>query len=142
MNKDLRSGLLLVGTLAMIGAVAVTAWRVAYAPQTSVVATPVTSDPIMVDALPAPAELPTPDDMAIEPTPAPDACFVGGCSNQVCTDDPDIMTTCEWQEAYACYAQATCERQSSGECGWTETPELAACLVSAETAVEPVMVSE
>lgn len=55
-------------------------------------------------------------------------CFVGGCSGQVCSDDPGVITTCEYREEYACYQSATCERQASGECGWTETAELRACL--------------
>ncbi|HTM22857.1 MAG TPA: DUF6748 domain-containing protein, partial [Kofleriaceae bacterium] len=54
-------------------------------------------------------------------------CMVTGCSNQVCAPDP-VVTTCEDLPQYACYATATCERQAGGECGWTETPELTACL--------------
>ena len=56
------------------------------------------------------------------------ACFVGGCSSQLCTDRDDIASTCEWQEDYACYRSATCERQADGSCGWTQTPELRTCL--------------
>jgi len=55
-------------------------------------------------------------------------CFVGGCSSQVCSDQDGVITTCEWQEEYACYQTATCERQATGDCGWTPTPELEACL--------------
>jgi len=55
-------------------------------------------------------------------------CYVGGCSAQVCSDRPDMASTCEYREVYACYKTATCERQATGECGWTNTPELAACL--------------
>ena len=55
-------------------------------------------------------------------------CYVGGCSSQVCSDRPDVITTCEWRDEYACYQGATCERQGDGQCGWTETPELLACL--------------
>lgn len=55
-------------------------------------------------------------------------CFVGGCSSQLCTDRDDIASTCEWLEEYACFRTATCERQADGACGWTETPELRACL--------------
>lgn len=60
------------------------------------------------------------------PEPAP--CFVGGCSGQVCSDQPDVITTCEWRDEYACYATASCGRQADGTCGWTPTPELEACL--------------
>jgi len=55
-------------------------------------------------------------------------CFVGGCSSQLCTDQPDAASTCEWREEYACYQKASCERQSDGQCGWTKTAELEACL--------------
>jgi hypothetical protein len=55
-------------------------------------------------------------------------CFVGGCSNQLCTDQPGAASTCEWREEYACYQTATCERQGDGQCGWTRTPELEKCL--------------
>jgi hypothetical protein len=55
-------------------------------------------------------------------------CFVGGCSSQICSDNPNAMSTCEYTESYACYRTATCERQSNGSCGWTETAGLRACL--------------
>lgn len=58
-------------------------------------------------------------------------CYAGGCSGQLCTDDPNAVSTCEWTEAYACYQGATCEVQSDGECGWTQTPGLTACLEAA-----------
>ncbi len=57
-------------------------------------------------------------------------CYVGGCSSQLCTDQEGAVSTCEYREAYACYKTATCGRQSDGKCGWSETPELAACLAS------------
>ena len=64
---------------------------------------------------------------------ARDGCYIGGCSAQVCSDDPDVITTCEWLEEYACYRNATCERQADGECGWTETDLLLQCLATAQT---------
>ena len=63
-------------------------------------------------------------------------CYRGGCSGQVCSDDPEVMTTCEWREEYACYVDAVCERQSDGECGWTQTEELVSCLAAASSEVE------
>ncbi|MGE0400646.1 MAG: DUF6748 domain-containing protein [Kofleriaceae bacterium] len=57
-------------------------------------------------------------------------CFVGGCSGQICSDNPGVISTCEWRAEYACYQTATCERQAGGECGWTQTSELQACLAS------------
>lgn len=61
-------------------------------------------------------------------------CAVAGCSGQLCVSEDeagDIMTTCEFRPEYACFDNATCEVQANGECGWTETPELRACLKNA-----------
>lgn len=58
-----------------------------------------------------------------------DPCKPGGCSGEICTDDPDLAGTCEWQDTYACYQQlGVCERGSAGECGWRVTDELVDCL--------------
>ncbi len=64
-------------------------------------------------------------------TNPPGKCYVGGCSSQLCSDQSDMVSTCEFREEYACYQGATCERQTSGQCGWTATSELQACLDSA-----------
>lgn len=57
------------------------------------------------------------------------ACRPTGCSGQVCSDQ-EVVTTCEFRPEYACYKEsfARCERQANGQCGWTQTPQLAACL--------------
>jgi hypothetical protein len=55
-------------------------------------------------------------------------CYVGGCSGHICSDEKDVASTCEYKEEYACYKTAKCERQTSGQCGWTQTPTLQACL--------------
>lgn len=67
--------------------------------------------------------------LANEAPPAGE-CFVGGCSGQVCSDQPGVISTCEWRPEYACYDDAACARQANGECGWTPSPELAACLAN------------
>lgn len=56
-------------------------------------------------------------------------CRVGGCSGQLCIgpDDPGF-STCDWRPEYACYHNATCERQDDGGCGWTRTDEFKRCL--------------
>jgi hypothetical protein len=54
-------------------------------------------------------------------------CIKTGCSSQVCADH-DVITTCEYRPEYACYRKATCARQRDGNCGFTKTPELTACL--------------
>jgi hypothetical protein len=57
-------------------------------------------------------------------------CVVAGCSSQLCVESSqsDITTTCEFKWEYQCYRSATCEVQTDGQCGWTMTPELQACL--------------
>lgn len=62
------------------------------------------------------------------PTPIAKTCYIGGCSSQVCSDRPDAVTTCEYRSEYACYQGAECKVQANGECGWTQTAELRACL--------------
>jgi len=54
-------------------------------------------------------------------------CMKTGCSGQICSDH-EVITTCEYRTEYECYKKATCERQASGECGFTKTKELTDCL--------------
>ncbi|MEZ4399422.1 MAG: DUF6748 domain-containing protein [Kofleriaceae bacterium] len=56
------------------------------------------------------------------------ACYVGGCAGQLCSDREGTVSTCEYRPEYACYQSAVCEEQPEGECGWTETAALTACL--------------
>ncbi len=68
-------------------------------------------------------------------------CVVGGCSAQLCLDEKDVdgmVTTCEYTAAYGCYQTATCERQTTGACGWTETEDLTQCLDTADGSVDEV----
>lgn len=67
------------------------------------------------------------------PVAVADGCYIGGCSSHICSDDPQIMTTCEWRDEYMCFQAATCERQPSGECGWTQTETLLSCIAGAST---------
>ena len=62
--------------------------------------------------------------------PTEPSCFRTGCSGEVCSDE-NVLTVCIYRPEYACYDHATCERQPTGECGWTPTPELDACLAGA-----------
>ena len=57
-------------------------------------------------------------------------CFKTGCSSEVCADR-DVVTTCIFRPEFACYQKAVCARQANGECGFTQTPELLACLARA-----------
>lgn len=55
-------------------------------------------------------------------------CYTGGCNGQICSDKEGVVSTCEYKKEYACYKNAKCERQSNGQCEWTITSELTACL--------------
>lgn len=57
------------------------------------------------------------------------SCIITGCSAEVCSDQ-NVFTPCIWHDAYVCFRDARCERQSDGACGWTQTSELKACLAS------------
>ena len=63
--------------------------------------------------------------------PVQGGCFIGGCSSEVCSDKPDVASTCIYHESYACYKTAKCERQQNGQCGWTASKELSMCLDTA-----------
>ena len=70
--------------------------------------------------------------------PTEPACVSAGCSGELCVsrENADIVTGCIWLDEYACYDGASCEVQADdGECGWTLTNELSACL--AETTGTP-----
>jgi heat shock protein HslJ len=71
--------------------------------------------------------------------PSSTACFTGGCSGEICSDRDDVVSTCIWQEEFACYQKSVCERQATGKCGWTETAELRAC-INASTHMNDVQV--
>ncbi len=63
------------------------------------------------------------------------ACYVGGCSSQICSDTPEMASNCEYRVEYSCYQKtSTCKRQSNGECGWTPTNELKVCIANAVSA--------
>ena len=60
-------------------------------------------------------------------------CYAGGCSGQICSDQAGAVSTCEYKEEYACYKTAICQRQPSGQCGWTQTPEFTKCLQDSQS---------
>lgn len=62
------------------------------------------------------------------------ACVRSGCSGELCVPEgTEMASACIYKEEYACYADATCERQTNGECGWTQTAELTMCLEEARS---------
>lgn len=55
-------------------------------------------------------------------------CRRGGCSGEMCTDQPGMASICLWRPEYACYREAVCQRQANGRCGWTPTPGFEKCM--------------
>ena len=68
-------------------------------------------------------------DGACARAPEPSACVRSGCGGELCVEPgSELASICIARPEHACYANATCERQPDGRCGWTMTRELAACL--------------
>jgi hypothetical protein len=58
----------------------------------------------------------------------PGHCFATGCSGEVCADH-EVVTICMMRPEHECYQRyGECARQPDGECGWTPTAELTACV--------------
>jgi hypothetical protein len=68
----------------------------------------------------------------------PSICKPTGCSGEICSDQ-NMASTCIYRQEYACYKTAKCERQSSGECGWTQTMELQDCLQNGAKSSPPAV---
>ena len=82
----------------------------------------------------------SPPDMsgAISPIPSPGTsekkCIVSGCGPQICAEN-SFSSICDIRPEYSCFESniTRCEIQSDGQCGWTQTPELKACLAKQQT---------
>lgn len=57
-------------------------------------------------------------------------CYRGGCSNEICSDQQGVISTCIWRPEYACYEAATCERQDDGQCGFTQDDAYDTCMAN------------
>lgn len=56
-------------------------------------------------------------------------CVKSGCSGEVCVEEgDDVTTTCIYLKWYPCLSLTRCERQVSGQCGWTENKTYLNCL--------------
>jgi len=66
-------------------------------------------------------------------------CVRSGCSGQLCVPEgSELNTTCEFRPEYACYQQAACERNNAGNCAFTITPQVQACLDGNRPSASPV----
>jgi len=105
----------------------------------STVHAPSPSEPDFVE-IPEDNTVVTPEDEAVIVSPVtPDAptkrCYVSGCSGELCSSEQGVMSACIFREEYACYQNATCEVQTTGECGWAQTAELNSCIANAKAEV-------
>jgi hypothetical protein len=61
-----------------------------------------------------------------------EGCRIDGCSEELCVGNGQpkqlYYTNCIFQEEYGCFRTARCEVQTDGQCGWTPTTELTACV--------------
>ncbi len=65
------------------------------------------------------------------PPAAGTTCVRGGCSGELCLPEGEERSTiCVMRPEFACYRDASCERQDDGSCGFTSTPALSACLAN------------
>jgi hypothetical protein len=55
-------------------------------------------------------------------------CYRGGCSDELCSDQQGLVSSCIWKPIYACDEQATCERQGDGTCGLTHDAAYDTCV--------------
>lgn len=73
---------------------------------------------------------PTSAPLDLAPLDITGECYITGCADHLCLDTiiDAPVTNCEIQPQYQCLPQSKCERQPSGQCGWTQTPEYLKCL--------------
>lgn len=60
------------------------------------------------------------------------ACYVGGCSGELCTDDPEIMGTCELLPGMECIPMEMRCEAVDGECTWIMSKRAAECFIEVE----------
>ena len=92
-----------------------------------------TPRPKCLDATPR-CLLPETPDMcppSTEPITSSTDCKTGSCSGELCTDAAagDMVSICIYDDEYSCLKYSQCERQASGQCGWTQTSEYLNCLL-------------
>ena len=117
--------------IAVIGVIAIFTYSYKAVPAVIVV-TSTSSEAVLATSTPAPAHTLIPVIFHRPATTTLTAkCVIGGCSNEICSDTQHV-SSCIYKASNACYAMATCERQPTGECGWTQTPALAACIAAAD----------
>jgi len=57
-------------------------------------------------------------------------CLVAGCSGQLCVPRdkaPSVISTCEWKDEYACYAEDSCLCRNN-KCQWAGSEQFVECI--------------
>lgn len=57
------------------------------------------------------------------------ACYVGGCSGELCTKDPEAISTCELLPGMECLQENMSCEAVGNECSWVLSKEAAQCLL-------------
>ncbi len=60
------------------------------------------------------------------------ACYVGGCSGELCSKDPEAISTCELLPGMECFQEGMSCEVFENECAWILSQEAAQCLLEVE----------
>ncbi len=61
-----------------------------------------------------------------------ESCFAGGCSGELCTNDPEAMSTCELLPGMECLGESMSCELVNNECTWVLSLKAVECLLEVE----------
>lgn len=59
-------------------------------------------------------------------------CYIGGCSGEICSDQTDIVSTCEILPGMECLKKGTSCKPINNECTWVLSQDAAQCFIQVE----------
>ncbi len=59
-------------------------------------------------------------------------CFIGGCSGEICSDDPEAISTCELLAGMECLEKDMSCQLVDSQCTWVLSQEAAQCFLQVE----------
>lgn len=59
-------------------------------------------------------------------------CYIGGCSGEICSDQTDIVSTCEILPGMECLKKRTSCKPINNECTWVLSQDAAQCFIQVE----------
>jgi len=59
-------------------------------------------------------------------------CYIGGCSGEICSDQADIVSTCEILPGMECLKKGTSCKPINNECTWVLSQNAAQCFIQVE----------